>query len=73
MVIRARKIPWARKKKEKAPDGYVWMYEWVKHFFNLKYECACAAQDTNISNMQEIVEIYKYKIEEICDINRNMR
>ena len=49
------------------------MDEWGKYLFHSKYERACASQDTTISNMKEIVEIYKFEIEEICAINRDMR
>ena len=44
-------------KKENSRDGYVHMYECGKHLFNPMYECACAAQETTISKMKEILEI----------------
>ena len=44
-------------KKEKLSDDYFCMYQYDKQFFHSTYEHACAAQDTTISNMREIVEI----------------
>ena len=36
-------------KKEKEWDGYVRIYERGKQFCTSTFECACAAQETNIS------------------------
>ena len=50
------------KKKEKSRDGYVHMYEWREHLFHSAYEYACTAQETTISKMKDIVDIYNYVI-----------
>ena len=49
-------------RKEQACDGYVYMYECGKRLFNSTYELACAAQETTIHKMKEIVEIYNSEI-----------
>ena len=46
------------KNKEKAHDGYIRMYEGVKYLLHSTYELTCAAHETNISKMKEIVEIF---------------
>ena len=49
-------------KKEKSRDGYVCIYEYGKHLLHSIYERTCAAHDTAISQMKEIVEIFNYEI-----------
>ena len=44
-------------KRKKSHDGFVCMYECGKYFFYSMHERMCTAQDTNISNMKDIVEI----------------
>ena len=60
-------------KKEKARNCYVHKYKYGKRFWTLNYKCACAAQKTAISKMKEIVDMWKYDIEEINAINRDIR
>ena len=54
----------------KSRDGYVCMYECCIHLLHSMYERACAAYQTTISHMKEIVEIFNPKINEICSTNR---
>ena len=43
------------------------MYEFVKHFWHATYECAWKPTDIYISNMEEVMEKYKYDYVEILD------
>ena len=60
-------------KKEKVDDGYVHIYEYGKHFFHSTYECSGAAQDTTLSKMKYIFDIYNSEIEELRAINQYMQ
>ena len=51
--------------KENAHDGYVHIYECVKKLLDLTYEHVCTAQETTISKMKDIVDIYNSYIKEI--------
>ena len=43
------------KKKEKARDGYVRMYECRKQFLHSTYECACTEKAMYINIMEELL------------------
>ena len=58
-------------RKEKARDGYVYIYELGKLLRTSKYKRTCTSQEKTISKMKEIVDMYKYEIEEIHSINRD--
>ena len=47
-------------KKEKACDGYVWMYECGKNLLRSMYERACKIHRTTISQTKETVDIIKF-------------
>ena len=49
-------------KKEKARGGYVHIYKCVKHLLHSMYERTCAAHETTIIKMKEIVEIFNSEI-----------
>ena len=55
-------------KIENTRDSYVHIYEYGKLFCTSTFKRACAAQETTISNMKEIADMYKYDMEEIHDI-----
>ena len=61
------------KNKEKTQDGYVRIYECGKIFFISTFESVCAEQETTIRKMKEIMDMYKYYIEEIHAINLDIR
>ena len=48
--------------KEKACDVYFFMYECGKKLLHSTHERACAAHDTPIDQMKEIVDIFNYEI-----------
>ena len=63
MILRAKKrLQALLKRKKKALDGYVHMYEYGKDLLYSTYECACTAQETTISKMKDILYIYKSEI-----------
>ena len=66
------KNPRTSEKKEKTRDGQVCMYECGNHLLYLTYERACVSQQKTISNMKEIVEIFKSEIKERRHKNRDM-
>ena len=49
-------------KKEKARSGYVHTYQCGKIFFTSNFERAWAEQETTISKIKYIVDMYKYDI-----------
>ena len=59
------KTPRTSKMKEKARGGYVCIYECGKKILQSTYEHAWAEQDTTISMMKEIVDIYSSEIKDI--------
>ena len=50
------------KKKLKARDSDVCIYEYGKLFCTSTFKCACAAQEETISKMIEIMNMYKSEI-----------
>ena len=48
------------------------MHECGKHILHSKSERACAAHETTISNIKEIVEILNYEINDTRSTNRDM-
>ena len=60
-------------KKEKVHDGYVRMYKCGKNLLHSTYERACAAYETTISQMKEIVEILNSEIKQVHSTNQGMQ
>ena len=74
MILRAKKrLQALLKRKKKALDGYVHMYEYGKDLLYSTYECACTAHETTFSQIKDMVEIFNSEIKYIHSTNQDMK
>ena len=60
-------------KEEKAHDGYICIYEYVKHLLYSVYKCAWSAQYTTFSQIKNIVDTFNSEINEFLSTNRDIQ
>ena len=74
MILRAKKIIQAHLKINKRLGMVMLVYMNVVNYSAIKpSKSACTAQETDINKMKEVLDMYKYEIEEIRAINQDMQ